>query len=225
MALGKTVKVLMTEFVTHNVKRFIVEKPEGYVFTPGQATDVAINKPEWKEARRPFTFTSLTADRVLEFTIKGYPERHGVTEALHQLEAGEELILSEPFGTIQYKSEGVFIAGGAGITPFIAIFRELFQENRIEGNRLIFSNQTAADIILEKELKFYFNKPGQLLLTLTSEKNPAYLQERITKDFLEEYITNWAQPFYLCGPPAFTKDIKQALVELGAPVEELVFEK
>lgn len=41
-----TVKILMTEFVTHDVKRLIVERPAGYDFTPGQATEVSINLPE-----------------------------------------------------------------------------------------------------------------------------------------------------------------------------------
>jgi len=39
----------MTEFVTHDVKRFIVEKPEGFSFKPGQATEIAINKEGLKE--------------------------------------------------------------------------------------------------------------------------------------------------------------------------------
>jgi ferredoxin-NADP reductase len=37
------------EPVTHDVKRFRFEKPANYHFVPGQATDVSINKPEWKE--------------------------------------------------------------------------------------------------------------------------------------------------------------------------------
>ena len=54
-----SVEILFTEFVTHNVKRFIVEKPEGYSFTPGQATDVAVDQPDWQDRTRPCTFTSL----------------------------------------------------------------------------------------------------------------------------------------------------------------------
>jgi hypothetical protein len=53
------VKILKTEYVTHNVKRFTLSKPDAYKFKPGQATDIVINLPEWKEKRRPFTFTSL----------------------------------------------------------------------------------------------------------------------------------------------------------------------
>ena len=34
---------------THNVKTFRVTKPAGFIFTPGQATDLSLNKEGWKE--------------------------------------------------------------------------------------------------------------------------------------------------------------------------------
>ena len=40
------VKVLKAYYVTHDVKCFVVEKPEGYDFIPGQATNVSINRPQ-----------------------------------------------------------------------------------------------------------------------------------------------------------------------------------
>ena len=56
------VKILAIHQVTHNVKSFKIEKPAGYVFTPGQATDVSINKQGWENELRPFTFTCLNED-------------------------------------------------------------------------------------------------------------------------------------------------------------------
>ena len=53
------VKILAADFVTHNVKRFRVEKPAEYYFTPGQATDLAINSIGLETELRPFTFTCL----------------------------------------------------------------------------------------------------------------------------------------------------------------------
>ena len=102
-------KILKTEFVTHNVKRFILEKPKGFKFIPGQATDISINLPKWKGEKRPFTFTSLNDDSFLEFTIKSYPEHNGVTKKLHVLKSGDELIIDDVWGTINYKGKGVFV--------------------------------------------------------------------------------------------------------------------
>ncbi|MCK7517280.1 MAG: hypothetical protein MZV64_05925 [Ignavibacteriales bacterium] len=48
-----------------------------------------------------------------------------------RLKKDNELILHDVFGAINYKGEGVFIAGGAGVTPFISIFRYLQSKNEI----------------------------------------------------------------------------------------------
>ncbi len=68
------VKILESGYISHDVKRFMVEKPPGFSFIPGQATDVSINHPDWKEKLRPFTFTSLNEWPNLEFIIKIYVE-------------------------------------------------------------------------------------------------------------------------------------------------------
>ncbi len=167
MAEQYITKIIETKAVTHDVKRFRLEKPAGYHFTPGQATDVCINKEKFKEERRPFTFTSLNEDPYLEFTIKRYADHHGVTDELHRLNPGDELILHDVWGAISYKGPGYFIAGGAGITPFMAILRQLYRDKQLQDNHLFFSNKTAEDVIYEHELRrhagsqcaFYFN-PG-----------------------------------------------------------------
>jgi ferredoxin-NADP reductase len=120
-----TVKIKSIQHITHDVLQIVTQKPEQYNFTPGQATEVAINKIGWKDEKRPFTFTNMPQDDHLEFTIKTYPSHESVTNELLELKKDDELILHEVFGAIEYKGEGVFIAGGAGVTPFISIFRYL----------------------------------------------------------------------------------------------------
>jgi len=226
----RRVKILRIEPVTHDVKRFIIEKPKGFIFTPGQATKVAINIPGWTNKKRPFTFTSLNSDRHLEFIIKGYPlskypNHRGVTEQLHKLNTGDELLLENPWGTIQYKGIGVFIAGGAGITPFIAIFRHLAAENKLSGNQLIFSNKTSDDVILEHELKNLFKENNSLVLTLTQEEKENYEQGRINKRLLEKYVNDFSVNFYLCGPKEMVKNLTGVLKSLKAKTESIVLEK
>lgn len=227
--MTKIIKILGIEKVTHDVKRFRLEKPKGYKFTPGQAADVAINKPGWKEKTHPFTFTSLNDEPELEFTIKGYPlklypEHKGMTETLHKLMVGDELIISEPWGTINYQEPGVFIAGGAGITPFIAILRDLRKKNKIGGNKLIFSNKTPKDVILEKELKELFDD-NSLVLTLTREEVSGYESGRVDKNFLEKHVKDFDKHFYICGPKAMVTDLKNILAGLGVNVDSVVFEE
>src|SRR3954466_13067544 len=161
------------EQVTHDVKQYRLDKPSNYQFTPGQATEVAINKPGWKEERRPFTFTSLNDDPYLEFTIKSYTDHPGVTNQLNTLDINDELIVHDVWGAIEYKGPGYFIAGGAGITPFIAILRQLQKDNKVDGNELFFSNKTSADIILKDELNSILKEKA--LFVVTDEPGSQYI--------------------------------------------------
>lgn len=217
------VKILKVDFVTHDVKRFLIEKPDGYNFIPGQATNISINKGRWKEEERPFSFTSLNNDLTLEFIIKRYDSHNGVTKEIHKLKSGDELTIGDAWGTINYKSKGTFIAGGAGITPFIAILRDLKEKNELLGNKLIFSNRAVKDIILEKELREML-PPNDLILTLTEETKEGYEKGLVNKEFLQRHIKNFKQNFYLCGPPRMVQDLTFTLKNLGADVNSVVFE-
>lgn len=217
------VKLLETHQITHNVKCFRLEKPEGYQFHPGQATELSVNQPEWREEKRPFTFTSLNEDPYLEFTIKRYPDRRGVTDLLHRLQPGDELILRDVWGAIEYKGPGYFIAGGAGITPFLAIFRRLHKDGQADGNTLFFSNQTAADVIEEKELRQTLGSNAWFILT--RDQKDGYHHGRIDKEFLQQHVADFHKPFYVCGPDPMIQEINGILTSLGANPESLVFEK
>ncbi|GAA5522600.1 FAD-binding oxidoreductase [Aliifodinibius salicampi] len=211
--------------VTHDVKRFKVDKPEGFEFIPGQATEVAIDKPDWREEKRPFTFTSLNGEPDLEFVIKIYDDHNGVTHKLDSLNVGDQLIIDDPWGTIQYKGPGIFLAGGAGVTPFIAILRRLAREEKIEGNQLIFSNKTEKDIILKDEFEAMLGDDFINVITDEPTDEHIYLDGFIDKSFLEEQIDDFDQPFYVCGPMPFNEAMIEYLKELGAEPDALVFEE
>lgn len=217
--MEQIVKILSIEPVTHDVKHYRIEKPEGYTFQPGQATDVAVNQQKWKQELRPFTFTSLEEWPHLEFTIKSYHDHDGVTNELDHLKPGDELIIHDVWGAITYKGPGYFIAGGAGITPFIAIFRQLYKDNAVANNELFFSNKTSADIIMKQEFETILGESAHFILTQEGKK------EHIDKDFLIKEVKDFSKPFYICGPDKMVEGISNILKELGANPEALVFEK
>lgn len=227
-----TVKILAIKDVTHDVKYFRLEKPDGYTFVPGQATEVSINKPGWEEEKRPFTFTSLNEDPYIEFTIKRYGDHSGVTNYLHTLNLGDELIIRDVWGAISYSGPGYFIAGGAGITPFIAILRQLHKENRLAGNTLLFSNKTIADIIYREELSAMLGK--NFINVITGKADPMvkaepgaqeYRHGRIGEELLRKEIPDFKKHFYVCGPDPMISDVNALLVKLGADIQNVVFEK
>lgn len=104
--------------LTHDTNRYVFGRPANFDFEPGQAAELTICRDGWKDAPRPFTFTSLPDDDQLEFVIKSYPEKDGVTDELADIEPGTVFELDGPFGAIEDKGPGVFLAAGAGVTPF-----------------------------------------------------------------------------------------------------------
>jgi len=205
------------------VLQVVTEKPQHYNFTPGQAADIAINQIGWKNEKRPFTFTCLPDKNYLEFTIKTYPSHHGVTNELLKLKKDDELILHDVFGAIRYKGDGVFIAGGAGVTPFICIFRYLQSKNKIGSNKLIFANKTKEDIILETEFEKLLGK--NFINILSDEVADGYAHGQIDEDFLKANIDGFNQQFYVCGPPPMMNAIEKQLANLGVAKKAITVEE
>ncbi|HCX23646.1 MAG: flavodoxin reductase [Flammeovirgaceae bacterium] len=221
--MANTVKVTAVLSLTHDVKQIRTEKPDGFEFTPGQATEVALNKKGYQEEKRPFTFTCLPSDDYLEFVIKSYFDHDGVTKQIDEIQVGDELIIDEAWGAIEYKGKGVFIAGGAGITPFISIFRDLEAKGEVEGNKLIFSNKTGKDVILEPYWEELLGE--DFTSTITHEKIEGHENGMINMEFLKKHVTDYSQNFYVCGPDQMIKDISGSLKQLGASPDGIVFEK
>ena len=216
------VKIKSIDKITHDVLQIVTEKPTQYYFNPGQATDISINKKGWQNEKSPFTFTCLPENDYIEFTIKTYPSHKRVTNELLHLKINDELILHEVFGDIGYKGEGTFIAGGAGVTPFISIFRYLQSKNEIGNNKLIFANKTKADIILEQEFKNLLGK--NFINILSDEKTEEYANGQITEDFLKTHITDLNKVFYVCGPPPMMEALEKQLVNLQISKKSIVKE-
>ena len=206
------VSIKSIKHITHDVLQIITEKPENFNYTPGQATEISVNKTGWKAEKRPFTFTSLPENDFLEFTIKIYPSHKGVTNKLLDLKADDELILHEVFGEISYKGEGVFIAGGAGVTPFICILRYLKSKNEIGDNKLIFANNTKADIMLEQEFRDMLG--DNFINILTHDIVKGYEHGLITVEFLKQHISEADKNIYLCGPPPMMEAVEKQLTEI-----------
>ena len=216
------------EPVTHDVNHLVFDRPEGLDFVPGQAIDMALDKEGWREERRPFTFTSLPGQDRLEFVIKSYPEsadgHDGVTERIGRMQPGDAVLVEEPWGAIEDKGDGVFIAGGAGVTPFIAILRKKLEERgTLEGNTLVFSNKTEADIILRETFE---EMPGlKTVFLVTDEEASPLHREQIDDKLLAQVVTPARDVCYVCGPDAMLDDMAKALRDIGVAEDRIVTEE
>jgi hypothetical protein len=218
-----SVRVLQLEEVTHDTRRLVLERPEGYRFTAGEAAEIAIDTDAWREECRPFSFTSLDEDEHLEFIIKVYSAHEGVTKQIAGLKPGDRMILTEPFGTIAYRGEGYFIAGGTGITPFVGILRRLHRDGRIGDNKLLYSNRSERDIILKNELDVILG--DNVVYNLSHETRRGYHAGLIDASYLKRHAPDTSRFYYVCGPDEMVRDIRDILQHLGADTQSVVFEE
>lgn len=220
--MSQAVKIQSIEHLTHDVLKIVAEKPKGLSYNPGQAVDVSINKPGWEKELRAFTFVSLPEEDYIEFNIKTYPLHNGVTNQLLTLKPDNELLIGDVFGDISYKGEGVFIAGGAGITPFLSILRNLKKSNSIGNNKLLFANKTKADII-QKEV--FENMLGKNFINILSdEKLEGYEHGFISAEIIKKHSAPNLKYYYLCGPPPMMTAVEKHLATLGIAKEFIVRE-
>lgn len=217
------VRIHTIESLNHNVRRLVTDKPEGYDFEPGQATLVAVDKEGFRDEKRPFTFTSLPSEEHLEFTIKTYPSHEGVTDMIDDLAEGDHLLIEDPWGAITYQGKGVFIAGGAGLTPMLAILKDQAAKKKDAVEGLIFSNKKRKDLFLKDELEACTN--GKVLLTFTQETVDGAEKGRVNRDFLKRHVDRFDQFFYVCGPPEMVDSVSGDLEELGADPDKIVVEE
>lgn len=217
-----TVTLKKISYLNHNVIQLNVTKPDDYSFTPGQATEVSILKNGWEDKKRPFTFTSLPTDKHLEFTIKVYNSHDGVTEQIGKLEKGDQLLINKPWGAIRYKGSGTFIAGGAGITPFLPILKQLETENKAFGHKLFFGNKKEKDTFLKKRLSEILG--DDFINVLSEEDRDEFHHGHINADFIKDNLKNLKQYFYVCGPPKMIEHVIDELNSIGVEKELIVTE-
>lgn len=212
----------MIEPVTHDTNHLIFDRPEGFEFAPGQGVELHLLKKGWEDKGRPFTPVTLPYEPTLEFVIKSYPEHNGVTEQIGKMQPGDEVGMEGPFGAISDEGPGIFIAGGAGITPMIAILRKRLQDHgTLDGSTLIFANKTEADIIWRDRFEAM---NGLQTVFVVDEANANVPQQRLDREYLSQFVEPDSL-CYLCGPPPMMKAVRAAIRELGVKDSRIVEEK
>lgn len=208
-----SVKIIEKGWLTHNVLCLRLERPPNYSFYAGQAIEVSLENPRFQGENAPFTLTGLSSKKYLELILKVYAEHNGMTLEISKLLEGNQIIIGDAWDSYKNLGPGMFIAGGTGVTPCVALLRQLNVENRLAYSKLLFANKTEKDILLFEELNLML---GQNFINILSrEKKDNFLYGHINPEILKDQISRPNQPFYICGPGDFAEQIRDQLLELG----------
>lgn len=219
---------------THDVKTFTLEKPNNFIFFPGQFCMVGFVTVDAID-KKPFTIASSPDSSYIQFTIK----KMGLfTTNLFNLKNGDELIIDGPFGESLNFNESlkkiVYIAGGSGVTPFMSHIRHITQTNLNQEVYLFFSNKTKRDIIYYEEISIIAkeHKNVHIIFTVSDEIDKTQNSSeknietgRITSSLILKYVkTPYDYTYYLCGPPPMISSISEQLLSIGIDSEKIIFE-
>ena len=147
-----TTKIIEKSWLTHDVICLRLKRPLNYSFCARQAIEVSLENPHFQGGNAPFTLTGLSSEKYLELIFKVYVEHEGMTLGISKLMEGDQLMIGDAWDSYKNFGPGMFIAGGTGITPCVALLRQLNVENRISDSKLLFANKTEKDILQLLEL-------------------------------------------------------------------------
>ncbi|URL01692.1 NO-inducible flavohemoprotein [Avibacterium sp. 20-126] len=152
-----------------------------------------------------------------------------VSNTLHQLKEGDEIEATAPTGNfflVDSHKPNVFISGGVGLTPMIAMLNQLVEQNVPEKVSFIHACRNADVHAMKNHIdSVKAQYPNVSTFTVYEvEDEQADATGRLNLSQIPTALLPKEADYYLCGPMAFMQAQYNALVELGVPVAQIHFE-
>ena len=208
------VKIIEVKEVADFTKSYVLEKPENFKYLAGDHGYIELSPDNGK----PFSLVSSPHENLIEFATI-IRDSSKWKQELNNKKAGDELILSGPYGKFGYQEHEkdiVFIAGGIGITPFMSIMRYLTEENKDTKVTLLYSNKTLKRTAFKDEIDSLANKNDNIKVIYTMTEDESYdgNKGRIDSNFIKENVENLKEKtWYVAGPPKMVVVMNSILKE------------
>jgi cytochrome-b5 reductase len=234
----KQVRLISKESLSHDVRKFRFTTAPGLTLglEAGRHIILSTTKDGKTLARNYSPVTPESTEGYFELCVKVYfpnekfPQGGQMSQLLESLSLGDFVDVKGPVGKCYYSAPSqltllrgdevqtrqapsiAMIAGGTGITPFLAIIRKIFA-NPADHTKvsLLFANQTEDDIFLRKELEMLAEKHSNFKLWYTLDRPPknwSYSQGFITDEMIRGHLWDGAASppvFLICGPLPMVK--------------------
>ncbi len=211
MAKEYRVKLLRKEKLAKDTWLFAYEKPEDYVFIPGQYQSVTLALQNGKTDWRDFTIASNPTESELWTVTKITDKPSAFKKQLLELPIGSFVTLQGGSGGFvldaEEKRSYVFIAGGIGIT----VFRSMLTDPKYKkvNVTLVASFSTKEHHIFQDELlKLAAEQKNKHVVYTYSNENG-----RISESFLKENLSGIPDSiFMIAGKQDFVDDMSTLLL-------------
>jgi len=166
------------------------------------------------EAAHPFTITSAWHnDGLLKFSIKGLGDyTRTLAGSLH---VGQGVVVEGPYGRFNFQGEAgrqIWIAGGVGVTPFIARLRQIARVGRSDPIDLFYATN-APDAAFIAPIRHLAQQTGIAFHLVDGSHD-----DRLTLEKLAGMVPDWKQAdVWFCGPGGFGDAMRGTMIAQGLP--------
>lgn len=204
------------------------------LFDPGMFIMISgIDAAGKRYVARSFSVASDPVVPEMEFYIVKHP--HVGTALEHDsyfttAAIGTTFMIKGPYGQFRFDpskdNKVLFVAGGTGLAPFMSMLRQIKRTNSGNDVVMLYSVKYPTEIIRKQELGELAQQINlKTTITVTRPQptdNWTGDTGHITAEMIKKYSADVVERMcYICGPPAFVKAVKDALISLGVPAQRV----
>ena len=211
------VKVVATEQLTPNIKSFTFERQDALPFSPFSAgSHVVVSMQDGEHSHKnPYSLVSNSPDFTqYRIAVRREANGRGGSAFMHdKVQIGTELEIGNPFNLFPVHwtaKKHLFVAGGVGITPFMAFVRDMnMMKKNFELHYAVRNEKHAA--FGEELLR---ENPGKVVIYNRSNDEVLDFNKLLGKQPLGTHL-------YVCGPHRMVEDALRIGEQLGWPASAL----
>jgi len=216
-------RLMRRETVAEGTMAFYFSKPSAFRHQAGQSVLLKLlNPPETDSEGDARTFTIASAPHEAELMIATRMRDTAFKRVLKSAPVGTTVRIDGPNGEMVLHDDSrrpaVFLAGGIGITPFLAMARHAANERLPHRLHLFYSNRRPEDAAFLAELQQLEqqNKNFRLVATMTEMSKSARKWDGETSlvnaALVKRFVRDLAAPiYYVAGPPAMVDAMQDML--------------
>lgn len=220
-------KVIGQERLTHDITQIRIQLDEGIQYKAGQFANLSFSA--LADVSRSYSFaTPVQPDAQVQFYIRKVPGGALSTLVNERNVVGEVVNVEGPLGEFWLRPGDaplIFIAGGSGLAPILAVMKDAIQSGARRPAVLFFGARQERDLYALKEIEAIGKQWGSafFLIPVLSDvaEGGAWLGARgNVGDKIAEYLTPGTHA-YLCGPPAMIDSCLDKLIQRGVSHENI----
>ncbi len=226
------------EDLTYDMKRFRFElvDPPALEFVAGQYVQLLC--PRYRgnreEVYRAYSIASDPGDAgAVELIIRRVPGGICTTWCFDVLKTGDAVKFNGPYGDFRLSAAAapmVFLAGGSGMAPFVAILHAMRQAHDRRKTIYFFGGNSTRDLcLLDQMAEFSRALPDFTFVPVVSrpEASSGWQGETglVTEAVRRRHADLSGHEGYLCGSPGLIDAAQQVLTSLGMPPGRIFYDK